>query len=153
MRFAIGAGAVIVWNMPRIRPPTRIAAHPPHTPKGQRQGGRRKGAVNRTTKSSREAIIQALNEADPDGMVGTIKKLIRKNLDNVIPLLQLVTPKQADVTFRNETPLLTIDQLDESLRLAGLPVTRQVFALDYSSDADTEVTEAEIVAEEAAKKY
>jgi len=86
-------------------------------------------------------------------MVGTIKKLIRKNLDNVIPLLQLVTPKQADVTFRNETPLLTIDQLDESLRQAGLPVTRQVFALDYFSDADTEVTEAEIVAEEAAKKY
>ena len=114
--------------------------------------GRRKGAVNRTTKSSREAIITALNESDPDGMVGTIKKLIRKNLDNVIPLLQLVTPKQADITFRDETPLLTIEQLDESLRQAGLPVTRQVFALDYSSDADTEVTEAEVVAEESPPK-
>ena len=138
--------------MPRIRLPTKLVADPPHTPKGQRQGGRRKGAVNRTTKSSREAIITALNESDPDGMVGTIKKLIRKNLDNVIPLLQLVTPKQADITFRDETPLLTIEQLDESLRQAGLPVTRQVFALDYSSDADTEVTEAEVVAEESPPK-
>jgi len=110
-----------------------------------RMGGRRKGSVNRTTKSSREAIITALNESDPDGMVGVIKKLVRKNLDNVIPLLQLVTPRTADVTFRNEAPLLTIEQLDESLRQAGLPVTRQVFALDYSSDADIEADEVELL--------
>ena len=85
-------------------------------------------------------------------MVGTIKKLIRKNLDNVIPLLQLVTPKQADITFRDETPLLTIEQLDESLRQAGLPVTRQVFALDYSRMPTPRSTEAEVVAEESPPK-
>jgi hypothetical protein len=109
--------------MPRIRPPIKLAADPPHTPKGQRQGGRRKGAVNRTTKSSREAIIAALNESDPDGKVGTIKKLIRKNLDNVIPLLQLVTPKQADVTFRNETRRSL--RLSSSTSLCASPGCRQ----------------------------
>ena len=119
-------------------------AEPPHAPKGQRYGGRRKGIPNRTTKSSREAIIQALNECDPkDGMVGVIKKLVRKNLDNVLPLLQLITPRTADISFRNEAPILTIAQLDEFLRLAGLPSTRQVFALDYSSEPD-EVVEAEV---------
>ena len=132
--------------MPRIRPPTRLAAAPPRAPKGQRYGGRRKGSVNRTTKSSREAIITALNESDPDGMVGTIKKLIRKNLDNVIPLLQLVTPKQADISFRHETPLLTIADLDESLRLAGLPVTAEAFKLDFRGpDPVEDVTEAELI--------
>jgi hypothetical protein len=133
--------------MPRIRLPKIRAVDPPHTAKGHpRQGGRRRGSVNRTTKSSREAIIQALNECDPDGMVGTIKKLVRKNLDNVIPLLQLVTPKQADVTFRNETPLLTIEQLDESLRAAGLPVTAEAFKLDFRGpDPVEEVTEADLI--------
>ena len=139
--------------MPRIRPPIKLAADPPHTPKGQRQGGRRKGAVNRTTKSSREAIIQALNESDPDGMVGTIKKLIRKNLDNVLPLLQLVTAKQADVTFRNETPLLTLEQLDESLRQAGLPASREIFSLDFRGPDPVEaITEAEVVTEDVTAK-
>ena len=140
--------------MPRIRLPNRtVTEPPPNMAKGHpRMGGRRKGSVNRTTKSSREAIITALNESDPDGMVGTIKKLIRKNLDNVLPLLQLVTPRQADISYRNETPLLTIAQLDEFLRAAGLPVTKEVFQLQYSSDADTEVTEAALVAEESPPK-
>ena len=81
-------------------------------------------------------------------MVGVIKKLIRKNLDNVIPLLQLVTPKQADVTFRNEAPLLTIEDLDRSLIAAGLPPTRQVFQIQYRSEADEDATETELVAED-----
>ena len=137
--------------MPRIRLPVRVEPAPPRT-KG-RGGGRRKGIPNRTTRSSREAIIQALNECDPkDGMVGVIKKLIRKNLDNVIPLLQLVTPKQADVMFRNEAPVLTVEDLDRSLIAAGLPVTRQVFGLDFRGEPVEDATEAELVAEDNGNK-
>jgi hypothetical protein len=49
-------------------------------------------------------------------------------------------------------PRETIAQLDESLRATGLPVTKEVFELQYSSDADTEVTEAALVAEESPPK-
>ena len=78
-------------------------------------------------------------------MVGTIKKLIRKDLDNIIPLLQLVTPRQADISYRNETPPVTIAQLDASLAAAGLPVTREIFAIDFARGEDA--TEAELAAE------
>ena len=66
--------------------------------------------------------------------------------------MALVVPRAVDAVVRNEVQLLTIQQLDESLRAAGLPVTKEVFQLQYSSGADAEVTEAELVAEESPPK-
>ena len=48
---------------------------------------------------------------------------------------------------------MTVQQLDESLRQAGLPTTSEVFRLDFRGDPVEDVTEAEVVdAEDTTKK-
>jgi hypothetical protein len=59
----------------------------------------------------------------------------------------LVVPRAVDAVVRNEVQLLTVQQLDESLRQAGLPVTKEIFAISYDKGPDEEV-EPEVIGPE-----
>jgi hypothetical protein len=76
-------------------------------------------------------------------------------LRKAIPLLSIIVPRQLSADIRKtEVQLLSLEQLDETLRAAGLPVSSaETFRLDYrGSDPVEEATEAEYVADEDATK-
>jgi hypothetical protein len=149
--------------MPRIRtPPTNSERPAPSDPAyirhvGQqtqrKRGGRKKGTPNRHTLVSREAIIIGLNEAGGrEGMIGIVKQLIEKNIENAIPLFQLITPRQVDATINQEATVRyqTVAEIDAELAKRGLRPVREIFQIDYKSTPATlpgsaPVTEPEII--------
>ena len=116
--------------------------------------GARKGMLNVVTRTIREGIIEGLHRAG--GVGGVADYVCRVALEDPklgVQMMALVVPRQAHVEVtRNEVQLLTVQQLDESLRQAGLPTTSEVFRLDYRGDPVEDATEAEIFAEAATKK-
>ena len=112
-------------------------------------GGRAKGVPNVVTRSVRASIIEGLAQAGgggPEGVVNYVRKVATENSSLGVALLSLVCPRQAHVEVtRNEQVLLTIEDLDNSLRRAGLPVTAEAFRLDFRGDPAEDATEAEIL--------
>ena len=108
-------------------------------------GGRARGQPNVVTRSVREGIIAGLNAAGGVGGVADyVTKVALQDHRLGVAMMSLVVPRQnhVDVT-RSEQVLLTVEDLDRSLIASGLLPTRQVFALDYSSDVDSEVEVSE----------
>lgn len=63
--------------------------------KGQpRRGGRVKGQVNHRTKLLKDAIMEAAEAADPEGLVGYLKKQAQEEPRAFLPLLGKVLPMQ-----------------------------------------------------------
>ena len=77
---------------------------------------------------------------DLDGLSAFVYKCAEADLELGAKLLMCITPRQvtADIT-RTEVQLLSIADLDAELQRQGLPATKEIFALDYSSDVDFEV--------------
>ena len=152
--------------MPRLRerPKQRIPEGSqletrPKTPHGfqrgrSKTGGRVRGQQNVVTRTIREGIIDGLNAAGGAGGVADyVTRIALEDPKLAVQMMALVVPRQAHVEVtRNEQVLLTIDQLDESLRRAGLPVSNQIFALDFKGSDPEDVAEAEVVAEEDTAK-
>jgi hypothetical protein len=116
--------------------------------------GRARGQPNRVSTSTREAILLGLeiagNRMGTQGVVSYVVQAALADFRNGIQLLSLVTPKPLDVVVRHEEQvLLTVEDLDRSLVEAGLPPTKEIFALDYR---DTAEIPDEAVAPEAAKE-
>jgi hypothetical protein len=120
-------------------------------------GGRARGVPNVVTRSTREAILEGLtiagNSMGREGIVSYVVAAAKADFRHGIALLSMVTPRHlnADVTIRNEPVITTIEQLDAELAKAGLPPSREIFAISYKespapSDADeAEFVEAEII--------
>jgi hypothetical protein len=97
---------------------------------------------------SREAILQALSESGGrEGMVGTIKKLIRTNINNVVPLLQLVTPKMVEAAIDHQIrhQYASLEEVDADLKAAGLPPMREIFQIDYRGDSEEPAAAVEVL--------
>jgi len=111
-----------------------------------------RGQPNVVTRSVREGIIAGLNAAGGVGGVADyVTKVALQDHRLGVAMMSLVVPRQANIDVtRNEQMLVTIEDLDRSLLASGLPMTREIFALDFSRGEDT--TEAEVVAEEEAAK-
>ena len=67
-------------------------------------GGRKKGTPNKTTTALREAILQAADEAHPEGKVGYLKHLALTNSSAFATLLGKVLP--TTITGDKENPLV-----------------------------------------------
>jgi hypothetical protein len=159
--------------MPRLYPPRaqRAQQSPPSVPtevvhpdaqrrqlinptggKRQKHGGRTKGRANLITRSVRESIIEGLSRAGgggPEGVVNYVRRVALEDSRLGVAMLSLVAPRQAHVeVVRNEQMLVTIEDLNASLIKAGLPTSREIFALDFCGDAVADVAEAEVVYEE-----
>lgn len=61
---------------------------------GERRGGRAKGTPNKTTTQLKEAILQAAEEAHPQGIVGYLKLQSVDNPTSFMTLLGKVLPMQ-----------------------------------------------------------
>jgi hypothetical protein len=114
----------------------------------KRIGGREKGTPNVITRSVREAIIAGLNAAGgPEGMIAYVTRVALEDYRLGVAMMALVCPRQADVTFRSEPVLMSVEDLDRSLIEAGLPPTKQIYGLDFKGTAGPieEAEEAEIL--------
>jgi hypothetical protein len=104
----------------------------------KKRGGRARGEPNVVTRTIRESVVEGINRAGgggPEGVVQYAEQAARKDYRYGIAMLQLVVPKAIEATVRHEEQvLLTVEDLDESLRQAGLPPTKEIFALDYRGD-------------------
>ena len=69
-----------------------------------------------------------------------------------VAMMALVCPKPLDVTVHHEPVLVSVEDLDRSLNAAGLPSTAEVFKISYDRGPVEDIAEAELVAEEVAKK-
>src|SRR6476659_5059213 len=138
------------------RPSSQVEPRPPREypfkPGRSKTGGRVRGQPNVVTRSVREGIIAGLNAAGGVGGVADyVTKVALQDHRLGVAMMSLVVPRQANIDVtRNEQMLVTIEDLDRSLLASGLPMTREIFALDFSRGEDT--TEAEVVAEEEAAK-
>ena len=75
-------------------------------------------------------------------MADLVTKIAVQDHRLAVAMLGLVCPKAIDATVRHEQQmLLSVEDLDRSLASVGLPSSREIFQLDYSSEA--EVVEAE----------
>ncbi len=88
----------------------------------------------------------------PRGIVSYVTKAALADFRNGIQLLNMITPRSADLHVTHAAAPVTIEELDAELERQGLPRTAEIFPLSFRSEDDSDVTEAEIVAEEAAKK-
>lgn len=61
---------------------------------GERRGGRQKGTLNKTTLTLKEAILQAGEEAHPEGLTGYLKLQSVDNPTAFMTLLGKVLPMQ-----------------------------------------------------------
>ena len=101
------------------------------------------------SRSVREGIIAGLNAAGGVGGVADyVTKVALQDHRLGVTMMSLVVPRAVDAVVRNEVQLLTVQQLDESLRQAGLPTTAEVFRLDFRGDPVEDATEAEILESE-----
>jgi hypothetical protein len=154
--------------MPKLRePPSQVyppasekepcAPNPGQFVKGRRKsGGRTPGVGNFFSLGVRESILTALSNCGGErGLVGFIENAVREDTGYGIKLLVALAPRQADLTVRSAPSITTLQELDEQLARLNLPSTYQLFgpayALDFKGDP-VEADEAEVVAEEAAKK-
>jgi hypothetical protein len=149
--------------MPRLRIPraSQLDIAPPKDAtdahlfkKGRsKTGGRARGEPNVVTRTIREGIIAGLNAAGGvEGVAAYVTRVALEDYRLGVAMMALVTPRQADVTIRNE-PLVTIEDLDRSLIAKGLPPTAEAFRLEYTTiDADEDVTEVEVVEAEITSK-
>jgi hypothetical protein len=150
--------------MPRLRRPqlvpsedesadSRVRRAVRATKRGERYpgSGRKKGQANTLTRFSRDAIIEGLSRygsdgKGKDGLVGFVLAAVRKDLRNGVTMLGMVTPKQVDaVITRGEVTYTTIAELDADLAKHGLPVSSEIFKIDYRGTSVPEAEEAEIV--------
>ena len=149
--------------MPRLRIPrahstsAAVTQDPPDAPsdankfkKGHKKlGGRVSGQPNVVTRSVRESIIAGLNAAGgPQGMAAYVTRVALEDPKLGVAMMALVCPKAIEATVRHEDQvLLSVEQLDESLRQAGLPPSKEIFALDFKGTSVPEPEEAEVVDE------
>ena len=75
-------------------------------PKGVRLGGRQKGTQNKITVALKDAILQALDAADPEGRVGYLTKQASENPVAFMTLVGKVLPMQ--ITGDPAQPLTVI---------------------------------------------
>lgn len=116
--------------------------------------GRRKGGANHIPKYTQAVILEALhtygkNGTGRGGIIGLLHGAFRQDIRHAISLLITITPKilEQNIT-RTAEVLLSIEDVDRSLRQAGLPTTSEVFRLDWrGSDPVEEDTEGELATE------
>jgi hypothetical protein len=111
-----------------------------------------RGQRNIVTRSIREGIIDGLNAAGGrEGVAAYVTKIALEDPKLAVQMMALVVPRAIDATVRHEEPFMTIEQLDESLRQRGLPVSREIFQLNYDRGVDEDPAELEVVAEDPQK--
>jgi hypothetical protein len=74
--------------------------------KGNAGKGRPKGSVNKATKAIKEMILQALDEAHPDGGVAYLKKQANEQPVAFMGLLAKVMPTQVEGAGENGEHLI-----------------------------------------------
>ena len=124
----------------------------------QKTGGRLRGVANVVTTDCRKEIIRGLaayglDGEGTDGIAGLVYAAVKADIRNAIPLLSVVTPKQLHAeVMRTNIEIKTIADLDAELERQGLPLTREIFQVQYRSESDEDATEAELVGEESSPK-
>lgn len=95
--------------------------------KGKAGPGRPKGVPNKTTTLVKDAILKALDEADPKGAVEYLKKQAKENPTAFLTLVGKLLPLQTELTGPNGGPIQTEDVtaaklIEEARRLGIDPV-------------------------------
>jgi hypothetical protein len=69
------------------------------------------------------------------GIAGAVYAACAENLRNAVSLLCAITPKMVEANItKTEVHFTSVAELDQDLAKAGLPPTREIFALDYRGD-------------------
>jgi hypothetical protein len=111
-------------------------------------GGRTKGQQNALSRNVREQIIAGLNAAGGGNMANYVTRVALADHRLGVAMMSLVCPKAIEANIRHEEQVfVSVEDLDRSLTEAGLPPTKEIFALDYGPREQDE--EAEVVVAEA----
>ena len=100
-------------------------------------GGRKKGTVNITTKTSRDAIIEGLAAIGEDGhglngLTGFVIRAARADVRYGVQMLGFVTPKQVDAVISHQTiKYETVEEIEAELARLGLPPMKDIFQVDF----------------------
>lgn len=71
--------------------------------KGRKTGGRKKGTPNKINALLKDEILQAADQAHPDGRIGYLQQQAQENPAAFMTLLGKILPTQSDVTSNGET--------------------------------------------------
>jgi hypothetical protein len=153
--------------MPPIRPSripvgSEVERHRPAAhgfQKGRaKSGGRAPGEPNRISKYSQTVILEALETfgrdgKGKDGVIGFLHRAFHEDVKHGVNLLIAITPKLLEANIiKAELHFQTIAELDQDLAKAGLPPSKEIFALDFKGTEPIEQPHNEQLSEERDQK-